>query len=149
LLRNIALVVIVVILSIGSYAAIRILTFRPQGTPLTKNVVWGVVTVNATSYRVYPFSIPSTATWSSVQGTFTVSGDSGNGIRVYIMNATELVNWQNGQAFSTYCSSEETTTGNIVADPPAGETYYLVFDNTFSATSKSVDAKVYVMYLID
>ena len=148
--RKIAVVVIaVVFLSVGLYAIVRILTSRPIGLPLMQNVVRGEIAVNATSFKVYPFSIPSTATASRVQGDFAVSGDNGSSIRVYIMNATEFVNWQNGQAFSAYYSSGEATDGDIVADPPIGGTYYLVYDNTFSATAKAVDSTVYVMYWPD
>jgi hypothetical protein len=65
------------------------------------------------------------------------------------MNATEFVNWQNGQVFSTYYSSGEATAGSITADPPIGYTYYLVYDNTFSTTVKALDTTVYVMYWPD
>ncbi len=148
--RNIAVTVIaVVFLSISLHALVQILTFRPIGLPLMQKVVGDVIAVNATSYRVYPFSISSTAAGSSVQGDFAVSGGNGDGIRVYIMNATEFVSWQNGQAFSAYYSSGEATTGSIRADPPIGGTYYLVYDNTFSAGSKNVDTTVYVMIFID
>ena len=66
---------------------------------------------------------------------------------MYVMNSTNFVNWQNGDAFSTYYSSGEATTGNIYAEPPSGGTYFLVFDNTFSTTSKNVDTDVDVMYM--
>ena len=148
--RNIAVVIIVVtLLPAGLYALMRILTPHPIGLPIMQNAVKGVITVNATSYKVYPFSIPSSATASRAEGDFAVTGDNGDGIRVYIMNATEFVDWQNGQAFSTYYSSGEATDGDIVADPPIGGTYYLVYDNTFSATVKTVDTTVYVMYWYD
>jgi hypothetical protein len=84
-----------------------------------------------------------------VGGSFTVSTNDESGIKVYVMDDTNFVNWQNGHAFSTYYASGEVKAGDIYAEFTSGGTYNLVFDNTFSATSKSVDSEVDVLWTID
>jgi hypothetical protein len=107
----------------------------------------GLIAVNSSTFKVYPFTIPSTATPYTVDGSFAVSGDNESRIKVYIMNTTNLVNWQNGYDFSTYYNSGEATQGNFqITSPPAGGTYFLVFDNTFSTTLKNIDTHADAMY---
>jgi aspartate 1-decarboxylase len=83
----------------------------------------------------------------AVEGTFTVTGSNVSGIKVYIMDDTNFVKWQNGNAFSTYYNSGEATSGDIPVGSPPGGTYHLIFDNTFSTTSKNITAEICTVVL--
>ena len=69
-----------------------------------------------------------------VVGRFRAQGGSGNDIRVMILDADQLENWKNGHQTNTYYNSQKVTVGTINVGLNRG-TYYLVFDNTFSAVS--------------
>jgi hypothetical protein len=144
--RNITVAVtVVVILSASLIVAIEILRPHPVGLPAVNTIMHGLITVNSNTYKVYPFTIPSDVSMKKIEGTFTVSGNNESTIKVYVMNGTSFVNWQNGDAFSTYYNSGEATTGNITAKLTSVGTYFLVYDNTFSTTPKNVDTKVIAM----
>jgi len=114
-------------------------------TPIVQEIVNGGVTVNATSYAYYNFTVPSGASTIMVDGNFMVSDGS---IKVYIVNDVNFTSWQNGQNPSTYYNSGELTAGNFTVTLHSGGTYYLVYDNTFSLNSqKNVDAQVFYDYL--
>ena len=111
------------------------------------SIVSGSVAVNANSYTSYQFSVPSGATNVVVSGTFTASGGSGNDIRVYIMTQTDFTNWQNGHQANAYYNSGQVTTDTPNVSLPAGQTYVLVFDNTYSLlSSKTVSAQISLTY---
>jgi hypothetical protein len=118
---------------------------HPLSTPIVQEIVKGDVTVNASSYAYYNFTVPSGASTIQVDGNFMVSGGS---IKVYIMNDVTFTGWQNGQNPSTYYNSGELTAGNFTVTLPSGGTYYLVYDNTFSLnTQKNVDAQASFAYI--
>ncbi|HEX6561968.1 MAG TPA: hypothetical protein VF016_08090 [Nitrososphaera sp.] len=108
----------------------------------------GNVAVNPGHYQSYQFNVPSGATNTKVTGTFYASGGSGNDIVVTILSQTDYINWQNGHSSSTNYNSGKVTTGNINTNLPDGETYYLVFDNSFSIISaKNVSGNIQLEYL--
>ena len=116
-------------------------------TQQTVNVVSGSVAVNADSSSYTSFSVPSGVSDPTLQGSFTASGGSGNDIKVYVMDQTDYINWENGHQASTYYNSGQVTTGNIDVALSAGGTYYIVFDNTFSIfSSKTVSAQINLTY---
>jgi endogenous inhibitor of DNA gyrase (YacG/DUF329 family) len=116
-------------------------------TQQTVNVVSGSVAVNALTHTDYSFTVPSGVSNPVLQGSFTASGGSGNDIKVYVMDQTDYVNWENGHQASTYYNSGQVTTGNIDVALSAGGTYYIVFDNTFSIfSSKTVSAQINLTY---
>ncbi len=125
-----------------------VLVTQQQTTQVSNNVVNGMVTIGARNYQYYQITVPSGAISPSVSGSFTASGGSGNDIKIYVMDNTNYVNWQNGHSASTYYTSGQTTTGSISAQLPSGAgTYYLVYDNTFSLLStKNVDTQVNLVY---
>jgi hypothetical protein len=114
------------------------------GTPPIYPIVDGIITVNASSYKDYNFTVPSGSSQSEVQGTFTVSGGNENDIKVYIMDSTNFANWQNGQNASSYYNSGEATNGTIAVTLYSGGTHFLVYDNTFDTSSqKTVDTQMF------
>jgi hypothetical protein len=113
---------------------------HPYPTPALEIIVNGNLTVNASSYEYYDFTV-SIHISPTVQGTFTVS--SGEKIRVYIMDSANFTDWQNKRPARMYYDSGESSSGNVTATLPSGGNYVLVYDNTFSATSKKVTTQVY------
>lgn len=117
---------------------------HPVSTPFPITVVKGNITINSGSYVYYNFTL-STHVNPSVEGTFTVSG-SDQKIRVYVMDCANFVDWQYARKASMYYDSGESSNGNVEANLPLGN-YYLVYDNTFSATSKNVTTEVSYLVL--
>jgi hypothetical protein len=141
-------VAIAVVIVAGLLAAFFINNdFHAASTPIVMEIVNGNLTVNASSYASYNFTVPSSAPTATVQGTFTVSGGNGNTIKVYVMDGANLADWQNGLNASMYYDSGELSSGNVTATLPSTGTYYLVYDNTFSATSKNVITQVDFDYI--
>jgi hypothetical protein len=140
--RNIAIVVIVIIV-----CAIILSTPGIISPEHTINIVNGLIIVDTLSYNCYGFTIPSGASNAHVSGTFTVSGGSGNDIVVFIMDSSNFNNWKNGYSASTYYNSGLLTTSSFDVSLPAGELYYLVYSNIYSAlSSKNVQTTVNLYY---
>jgi hypothetical protein len=114
----------------------------------TVNIVNCLITVNAGGYEYYQIIVPLGASDVQVQGSFTASGGSGNGIVVLIMDTREFVNWQNSHQASAYYDSGQLTTSNFNVTLPSGSgTYYLVYSNTFSIGSqKNVNTQANLRY---
>jgi hypothetical protein len=108
----------------------------------------GTITVDTGSFWYLQFIIPPESGQIQVSGGFTALGD-GNDIRVYIMNDTSFnINAvpELGGHFSAYYDSGQLTTNSINVTLPSGGTYYLVYDNTFSASQKNVNTQVNLSY---
>ena len=113
----------------------------------TSNVVNGVITVGARNHQAYQFGVPADAYNAQISGTFTASGGSGNDIIVYVFDSTNYVNWENGHQSSAYYNSGQVTTDSFSINLPAGGTYYLVYDNSFSfLSSKNVNTQANLAY---
>jgi hypothetical protein len=121
-------------------------SINPVATPVVWDIADGNLTINAGSYECYNFTVPSGASDIKVDGTFAVSGGSGNVIKVYVMSDANFADWQNGRNVSMYYNSGEANSGVISATPPSAGTYYLVYDNTFSTISKNVTTQVDFYY---
>jgi hypothetical protein len=107
----------------------------------------GAFSVSAHEVNAGQFSVPNGATDVKVTGRFIASGGSGNDIIVIIMSDTDYINWRNGHSASTYYNSGKVTADDIDVTLPAGKSYYLVFDNTFSVIStKNVSANIELNY---
>jgi hypothetical protein len=148
LIIAIIVIVVVVVGVLGAIAAIGFFnTVSTATTSHTNNIVNGLVTVPAGSYEYYQFSVPSGATLVTVSGPFTASGGSGNDIDVFVVDQTNFVNWQNGHSATSYYDSGQVTTGTVNANLPGSGTYYLVYNNSFSAaSSKNVQTTVDLTY---
>ena len=83
-----------------------------------------------------------------VVGRFNVAGGSGNDIEAIITDEDDFENWKNGHPARTlYSTGGKTTVGNIDVAVPATGTYYLGFNNRFSAfADKFVDGNVELRY---
>jgi hypothetical protein len=136
-----------IIVIIGIVVAVAFFThgfLHPASTPILQYIVNGNITVNASSYVSYNFTVPSTAT---VDGFFTVSGDINSTIKVYVMDGANLAGWQKGQTASMYYDSGAVNAANVTATLPQSGTYYLVYDNTFSSAAKNVTTQIDCYYL--
>jgi hypothetical protein len=140
-------VAIAVVVVAGLLAALFINNdFHAASTPIVMEIVNENLTVNASSYASYNFTVPSSAPTSIVQGTFTVSGGNRNTIKVYVMDGANFADWQNGLNASIYYDSGALSSGNVTATLPSAGTYYLVYDNRFSAVSKNVTTEMGFYY---
>jgi hypothetical protein len=140
-------VIIIAVAAIVLAAFVLLNEVHPVSTPIMEILVDGNVTVNSDSYVYYNFTVFSEHVSPTVQGTFTVSGIDQK-IRVYIMDSASVTDWQDTRNASAYYDSGESSSGNITANLPIGN-YALVYDNTFSATSKNVTTQVHSWYLPD
>lgn len=100
-------------------------------------------TVAPKTYQQYTVTVSeNNLKWLRIEGSFKVNATDESGIKVYVMDDSNFVNWQNNHAITTYYASEETKTGYVNAEISSGGTYHLVFDNTFSATPKEASASI-------
>jgi hypothetical protein len=118
---------------------------QPRFVPVTN----GALTVNASAYSWYQFTVPQGATGVNLNGHFTASGGMGNDIIVYVLDEDGFANFKNGHPARTYFNSEKITQasiGAVLPNDPA--TYYLVFDNRFSLiTPKAVQVTATLNYM--
>lgn len=74
-----------------------------------------------------------------LKGEFVATGGSANDIKVFVFDGVNFLNWKNGHEALSIYSSGQVTAGKINLPLKQSGTYYLVFDNRFSAlTGKSV-----------
>jgi hypothetical protein len=134
--------------SSGSYT-------QPRLVQQTETVFSGSAAVNPGTYYVISFTVPNGANNVVLSGTLIASGGSGNDIRVYVFDYTNLINWENGHQASAYYSTGQETAFSISVQLPSvvvgggTATYYVVFDNTFSTFSgKTVTGTLTVTYYV-
>jgi hypothetical protein len=146
--RNIAVAVAVgvILVAVILLAALYLHNPKPASTPVVSSIVDATFTVDSGSYTYYNFTVYSGPTNAAipdtVQGTFNVSNGQENTIRVYIMDGANFEDWKNGFDSNKYYDSGESSDGSVTATLSSSGTYYLVFDNTYSAISKSVTTQV-------
>jgi hypothetical protein len=145
-LLAIVAVAVIVIVVIGSIIALSNQQ-QPFPTPVVQPIAEGQFTVNAGSYTDYNFTVPADFSGAWVSGSFTVSDSAVNGIVVYVMDDGNFTKWQNGQTANTYYDSGQVNAGDVTIAELRSGTYYLVFDNTFSAASKNVTAGIGLLLL--
>ncbi|MGC8622315.1 MAG: emp24/gp25L/p24 family protein [Caldisphaera sp.] len=160
--RNVGIIaiVIIVVLIVGISAAMiagsndnsgynsGATSSGPTYVTQTVTIFSGSAAVNPGSYYAISFSVPSNAINVQLSGSLTASGGSGNDVRVYVMDSTNYINWQNGHSASAYYTTGQETAFNInVGLPDGAGTYYVVFDNTFSIiSSKTVTGTITLTY---
>lgn len=89
-------------------------------------------------YVYYTVEVPAGDT-AYIGGTFRAEGGSGNDIDVYLVNDDGLLNLLNGHGFRSYfATASPETAGQMNVGPLGPGSYYLVFDNAFSAVSNKV-----------
>lgn len=114
----------------------------------TVNIGKGALSVAALHYAFYTLPVPPGAHNVKVQGHFEATGGTGNDIEVFLLNDEQFTNWKNGHATATYYNSGRLTVGDMQAGlPDGGGTYYLIFNNNFSAlTAKAVEFNGTMVY---
>jgi hypothetical protein len=128
---------VVALLIVVAYLLIR--NHNNLTSPQRQVLVDNVVSVPAHGSTPYKFTLTRDAL---VTGNFRAFGGTGNDVAVLVMDADSYVNWMNGHQVKAYYNSGQETVGSlsVMLSP---RTYYLVFDNHFSAvTDKSVEAHV-------
>jgi hypothetical protein len=110
----------------------------------SEDIMSGTVTIGASSYVYYKFTVPSRAFNIVVEGG--VTSISGNYFRIYIMDSTNFFYWQNGQRVNPHYSSEYITRMGLANTLPPDGIYYLVIDNTFSINSQTVVIQTTLTY---
>jgi hypothetical protein len=110
----------------------------------------GSVSVDAGYFDFAPFNVTAGAKNVNVTGNFVASGGLGNDIEVYIMDSTQYNSWYNGNQTSVYYDSGQVTSANInLQNLPAGQSYYLILDNSFSSISgKTLSGEIKLTYSI-
>ncbi len=128
------------------FAAMSMLGMLNQTYTLT--IFNGSANVNPGSYSYVWFSVPSNAIDVRLTGYLTAAGGSGNDVKVYVMDYSDFVNYENGHSFSTYYWTGQQTSFNLNVGLPSGAgTYYVIFDNTFSIfSSKTVTGTLTLTY---
>ena len=134
-------------------------TTQARSIPATSTVRTENVKVAAGAFTVQPgrysfsrFTVPQNCRNVRVQGRFTTSGGSENGIEVYILSEGELANWKSGHQAQKIYNSGRVSANTINLRLPATSdgqtaTYYIVFNNKFSAdASKALKADVSLYY---
>ena len=106
----------------------------------------GTTIVNASTYRDYVFAIPSNSSSIHAAGTFTVQGNAGNGIIVYIFDSTNFETYEDGGDFGGLYQSTQATTALISSNMDSNGTYYLVLDNKLSTIAQTVNIQANVTY---
>jgi hypothetical protein len=147
---KVSLVVVAAVIIMAVAGLIIFLTqnqLHPYSTPSSQYIVNDNITVNADSYTYYNFSISNSAkVYPTVTGTFNVltGGESITRplIRVCVMTYANFTAWQNYNSADTIYDSGFVGSGNVTVNLPKYGDYVLVFDNTFSSTSKTVNATV-------
>jgi hypothetical protein len=110
-------------------------------------IVAGSFTIDPGSYKAYNFTVYPGDIPMGPGGSFTVNGNV-QGIKVYLMDSGSFENWAIGQPANKYLETGVTTAAGVSIDQllPSG-TYYLVFDNLFSESSKNVTATINYAHL--
>ncbi len=117
-------------------------------TAFTVYLFNGSTSVDAGYFDYVPFDVPNNVMNVTVTGNFTSSGGLGNDIEVFIMNSTQYDSWYNGNQTSVYYDSGQVISVKISnLKLPAGQSYYLIFDNSFSYISgKTVTGEIILTF---
>jgi hypothetical protein len=118
------------------------LTKKPHIIPLSNHGL----TINQLGYSYFKIEVPAQASSVVLQGKFTASGGAGSTIEAFVFSESGYENWQKQQYVDPFYSSGRVSMDTIEANLPSGAgTYYLVFNNKFSAIAPKtihMDAKV-------
>ncbi len=146
------LLILAAIVAVIAIVVVALQNSMPTSTspqPVTEKLTSGQLVVRAGSYIYVKFNVdPARMQNARVIGSFRASGGSGNDIQVVLAEESEFENWKNGHTARLLYSTEKTTTGKIDVPITEAGTYYLIFNNAFSALSdKDVFAEVSLHYL--
>jgi hypothetical protein len=115
--------------------------------PVDQKIASGQIVVRANGYVQYRFEITSEMRNAHISGQFNASGGTGNDIEAVIAKEAEFTNWVNGHQAHVFYSTQGKKTTDTFDVRLAPGTYYLAFNNRFSAlTSKDVFLEVDLNY---
>jgi len=121
----------------------------PFSTPKVSEIIGDeVFTVSPESYVQHNFTVPTYLTFTQLYGSFNTQNSDNDTIRVYVMDSQNFAEWQHGHANTKLYDSGEVKSGQLdLSSLATDKTYFVVFDNTYSANSKNVNATVLFYYL--
>jgi hypothetical protein len=133
---------------VGSWWVLTHPWWVPASTPYVTEIIRNEnFTVPAKSHYQRSFNVAADITFTQLDGVFSVQDDSTETIRVYVMDDQNFAEWQNGNNNVRLYDSGEVNSGEFIFSLVVNKTYYVVFDNTYSANSKNVNATV-LLYLL-
>jgi hypothetical protein len=131
--RNVAIVAVILVLAVAGL--IFVLDGGLSNHTQTVVVASGAAVVPRAFYRYDAFTVPSGAGNPVLSGSFTVNGDFHNQITVLVMSQADFAIWQSGVAVQNYSDSGQVSGASLEVPLSAGQSYVIVFWNTFSTVS--------------
>lgn len=139
--------IIISIIAVGTILSLVIyfpaLTGFGSPSRHSSNVVATMLTIAPANFRYYLITVPSGATFIDLKGSFQVTSGV---IDVYVMNPTNYATWQSGGQPSTYYHSDWMNEMFISAALPGPGSYYLVYSNVLSNSTKTVSTIADLIY---
>jgi hypothetical protein len=103
--------------------------------PVSQKLASGQIVVRARGYVQYKFEVTPEMRNAHVSGRFNASGGNGNDVEAVIATEEEFTNWVNGHEARVFYSTQGRKTTDTFDVRLAPGTYYLAFNNRFSALS--------------
>ena len=106
-----------------------------------------VITVEPESFRHFEFNIPVEIKNSAVTGSFTSVGSSyDSDVVVSVVPEVALLNINEGKGYPAFYFSGKVSSGEVGAEINETGTMYVIVDNRFSESSKTVDLHIELLY---
>jgi len=131
--RNAAIVAVIVIIAVAGL--IFALGGGLSNHTQTVVIASGAAVVPPAFYRYDAFTVPSGAGNPVLSGSLTANGDFNNQITVLVMSQADFASWQSGVAVQNYYDSGQVSGASLDVPLSAGQSYVIVFWNTFSTVS--------------
>lgn len=111
------------------------------------SIINEVITVEPKSFRHFEFDVPSEVKNSAVRGYFSsIGSDFDNDIVVSVAPEIALQNINEGKGYPAFYFSGKVTSGEVGAPIEETGTMYVIVDNRFSESSKTVDLNIELAY---
>ena len=141
-------------IAVGVAIAAFVVVGMVVGNPLFKiskqqtiSIVNETISVAAGGYNYYTFSVPDRVSNPMLSGSFIASGGNENTINVKLLDLQNFFKFKNGQKADAIYATGPENAGTINANLPTNQTFFLVYDNTFSVNStKQVATDVSLKY---
>ncbi len=107
-----------------------------------------LVTVEARGFKYFEFSIAERIINAAVTGEFSSAGSDSHDsdLIVTIVPENTLQSISEGKGYDAYYFSGKVSNGEINAKMPGRGTFFIILDNRFSDSSKTVDARIELVY---
>ena len=142
----VAIVAIAIIIAGVGGGSILSMGGRGASTPVftqSRAIMDEVITIEAASFRHFEFNIPVETRNSAVRGSFTSVGASyDNDIVVSVAPEVALQNINEGKGYPAFYFSGKVPSGEVGAAIKETGTMYVIVDNRFSGSPKTVDLKI-------